>query len=435
MQTAWYRTRDERWARLTRFFGTLFLINFAIGAATGLVQEFQFGMNWSTYSKTVGDVFGAPLAMEGLAAFFLESTFIGLWVFGRDRLSPRLHLATIWLVAAGTWLSTTFILVANSWMQRPVGYEIDAATGRPVLDSIGAVLGNAWAWWAVGHTLLAALMLGAFFVLGVSAWHIARGSETGAFRLAAKLALIVAVPVTALNLTVGSEFGVIIEDNQPMKIAGAEALWDTESSAAFSLFQIGGFSADDPDPSLSVEIPYLLSFLATNSPTGTVQGLNDVQAASERAYGPGDYLPNVAATYWSIRIMAYAGTLSMLLALAGWWLWRRGRFTSSPRYLRLATWGIALPFISGWAGWIFTEMGRQPWVVQGLLRTEDAASPSLSVAEAATGLAVFVALYAALGAAYLLLMRHWARRPLPEAWPPAGAESTVPDPDRPVLGV
>lgn len=425
MQTAWYRTRDERWLRLTHFFGTLFLINFAIGAATGLVQEFQFGMNWSQYSKVVGDVFGAPLAMEGLAAFFLESTFIGLWVFGRGRLSPKVHLATIWLVVAGTWLSSTFILIANSWMQHPVGYTINQETGRPQMDSIWKVLGNEWAWWAVGHTLLAALMTGAFLVLGVAAWHILRGRQADVFRLAAKLALIVAVPVTALNLTIGSEFGVIIADQQPMKIASAEALWETESEAAFSLFQIGGFSQDDPDPSFSIEIPGLLSFLATNSFTGTVQGLNDVQAAEQQQFGPGKYIPDVQMTYWSIRIMAYAGTLSMLIALLGWWLWRRKTFATTRWYLWTCVGGIALPFVSAAAGWVFTEAGRQPWAVQGILKTEDAVTPGLSTGQAIFSLAVFVGLYIGLGVVDFWLMRRYARKDLPD--PEAPEEAAAED--------
>lgn len=423
MQTKWYRTGDEAWLRLTRFFGTLFVINFAIGAATGLVQEFQFGMNWSAFSKFVGDVFGAPLAMEGLVAFFLESTFIGLWIFGWGRLSPKLHLATIWLVVAGTWLSSTFILVANSWMQHPAGYHINSSTGRAQLDSIGELFGNAWAWWAVGHTLLAALMTGSFFVLGVAAWQMRRGRRGDLFRRAARLALIVALPVTAVNLAVGSEFGVVIEDHQPMKIASAEALWNTESSVGFSLFQIGGFTAQDPKPSFNIEIPYLLSFLATNSFHGTVQGLNDVQAQQQAAYGPGNYIPDVRLTYWTIRIMAYVGSLALLVALAGAWLLRKGRLETSRRFQRIAVWAIALPFISNFAGWIFTEAGRQPWVAVGLLKTQDAVSPSVTTAQAIFSLTVFMLLYLGLGVVDFVLMRRYARTDAPEIDPETAEEA------------
>jgi len=415
MQTQWYRTGDETWLRLTRFFGTLFIINFAIGAATGIVQEFQFGMNWSSFSKFVGDVFGSPLAMEGLAAFFLESTFIGLWIFGWGRLKPKVHLATVWLVVVGTWLSSTFILIANSWMQHPVGYKINAATGRAQLDDIWALLGNGWAWWAIAHTLLAALMTGSFLVLGVSAWHLARGRAVEAFRRTARLALIVALPVTAVNLAVGSEFGVVIADHQPMKIASAEALWNTEKSAPFSLFQIGGFTAQDPKPSFDIQIPGLLSFLATNSFNGTVQGLNQVQAQEQAKFGPGNYIPDVRMTYWTIRIMAYVGTLALLVAAIGAWLARKRRLATSRRFQRLALVAIAFPFISNLAGWLFTETGRQPWVVQGLLKTADAVSPSLTTAQAVFSLTVFMALYVALIGVDVWLMSRYAGRELPAA--------------------
>ena len=414
MQTRWYRTGDEAWLRLTRFFGTLFVINFAIGAATGLVQEFQFGMNWSAYSKYVGDVFGAPLALEGLAAFFLESTFIGLWIFGWVKLSPKVHLATIWIVVAGTWMSSIFILVANSWMQHPQGYVIDSETGRARLDDVAAVFTNGWAWWAVGHTLLAALVTGSFVVLGVSAWQMLRGRRPDVFLRSAKLALIVAVPATALNLAVGSEFGVIIERQQPMKIAAAEGLWDTQQGAGFSLFQIGGWSADDPDPSVDIEIPKLLSFLATNSFNGTVQGLNQIQASEQAQYGPGKYIPDIKMAYWSIRIMAYAGSLSLLVGLIGAWLLYKRRLERSRRFHAVAVAAVALPFITNLSGWVFTETARQPWVVQGLLKTADAVSPSITTAQVVFSLSAFILLYLGLAVLDFRLMTRYARAELPE---------------------
>ena len=289
MQTCWHRTGDEAWLRLTRFFGTLLLINFAIGVATGLVQEFQFGMNWSVYSEFVGGVFGAPLAIEGLAAFALEATFLGLWVFGWDRLSPRVHLATIWLVAIGTWLSAYFILVANSWMQRPVGSTV--TNGEATLTDVWALITNRFALYAFTHTMLVALTTGSLVVLGIACWHLARGRNVELFRRAAALALIVAVPVTALNLVVGSRFGLATTDYQPMKIAAAEALWNTEQPAGFSLFQIGGFSQSDQDPSFVIQVPRLLSVLATGTLDGKVDGLNQVQAQYEQQYGRGELHP------------------------------------------------------------------------------------------------------------------------------------------------
>src|SRR5213596_2844207 len=323
MQTLWYRSGDEAWLRLTRFFGTLLLINFAIGVATGLVQEFQFGMNWSIYSKYVGNVFGAPLAIEGLAAFFLESTFLGLWIFGWKRLAPRIHLATIWLAAIGTWLSAYFILVANSWMQEPVGYKVE--NGKAVLTNVWSLLTADFAVWAFGHTMLAGLTVGSTLVFGVSCWHLVRGRDVELFRRAAKLALIVLLPVAAVNLWFGSHFGIYTTKHKPMKISATEALWDTEQPASFSLFQIGGFTQSDEKPSFSIEVPRLLSFLADGSFNGKVVGINELQKQEAAQYGPGNYIPPVEAVYWSMRAMAYLGTLVFLVAAVGSFLFWRGR--------------------------------------------------------------------------------------------------------------
>ena len=295
MQTLWHRTGDERWLRLTRFFGTLFVINFAIGVATGLVMEFQFGMNWSAFSTYVGDVFGPPLAIEGIGAFMLEATFIGLWVFGWDRLSPKVHLATIYLVWIGTWLSAYFILTANSWMQHPVGYQINEQTGRAEATDIVDILFQGFLLFAWVHVILAGLVTATFFVLGVSCWHLLRSRNVDVFRGAAKLAIVVGLPVSFVQLGVGSEFGVAVTDAQPMKIAATEALWDTEQPAGFSLFQIGGFTEDDQTPSFDIEIPGLLSFLATNSFDGQVVGMNELQSQYEQAVRPGQLHPRRAA--------------------------------------------------------------------------------------------------------------------------------------------
>jgi cytochrome bd ubiquinol oxidase subunit I len=407
MQTLWHRSKDERWLRLTRFFGTLLLINFAIGVATGLVQEFQFGMNWSVYSEFVGDVFGAPLAIEGLAAFFLEATFLGLWIFGWDRLSPRVHLATIWLAAIGTWLSAYFILVANSWMQHPVGYEL--VDGKAQLTDFGALLSNGFALRAYLQVLLAGLTTGSIVVLGVSCWHLLRGRNADLFRKPAALALIVAVPVTLLNLSVGNRFGAAVTEAQAMKIASAEALWNTEQPAGFSLFQIGGFSRQDQDPSFDLEIPRLLSWMATGSFDGEVQGINQLQAQEERQFGPGNYIPDVAVTYWSIRVMAYLGALMLLVAAVGAWLYRRRTLEKARWYLRTAIIATAFPFVAAISGWVLTEMGRQPWIVQGLLKTEDAVSPSVGTSELILSISAFALLYIILGIVNFVLMRRYAR--------------------------
>jgi cytochrome bd ubiquinol oxidase subunit I len=407
MQTIWHRTGNDAWLRLTRFFGTLLLINVAIGVATGLVQEFEFGMNWSVYSRFVGNVFGAPLAVEGLAAFALESTFLGLWIFGWNRLSPRLHLATIWIVVVGSWLSAYFILVANSWMQHPVGYKI--VDGEAQLTSVWALLSNNFALRAYLHTILAGLIFGSIVVLGVCCWHFLRGHEVDLFRNAAKLALIVAVPVTALQLVVGNRFGEAVTSAQSMKIAASEAQWNTCEPCPFSLFQIGGFSKDDETPSLSITIPRLLSYMATGSFDGQVQGLNQLQAQEQSKFGPGNYMPNVMVIYWSMRVMAFAGVLMFLIAALGAWLYWKKKLEQARWFQWTALVAIALPFIAATAGWILTEMGRQPWIVQGLLKTSEANSPSVSTIWLGISLGFFITLYVVLGVVDFVLMRRYAR--------------------------
>ena len=426
MQTMWYRTRDERWLRLTKFFGTLFLINFAIGVATGLVQEFEFGMNWSVYSKFVGNVFGAPLAIEGLAAFMLEATFLGLWIFGWDRLSPRLHLATLWVAVLGTWMSGYFILVANSWMQHPVGYKL--VNGEAQLTSVWALMSNGFALRAYVHTMLAGLIFGSIVMLGICCWQFLRRQDVDLFLKAAKLALIVAVPVTLLQLVVGNRFGAAVTSAQSMKIAASEAQWNTCQPCGFSLFQIGGFTKDDQTPSFSITVPRLLSYMATGSFDGQVQGLNQLQAQEQSKYGPGNYMPNVRVIYWSMRVMAYMGMLMLLVAVVGAWLYWKQKLERARWFHRTAIVAIAFPYIAATAGWILTEMGRQPWIVQGLLKTSDANSPSVSTTWLAISLSVFVALYVLLLVVDVWLMRRFGGRDLgaaPEA-PPAPAAAPEP---------
>ena len=412
MQTFWYRGRGEHWLRLTRFFGTLMLITFAIGVATGLVQEFQFGMNWSIYSEFVGDVFGAPLAIEGLAAFMLESTFLGLWIFGWDRLSRRLHLATIWLLALGSWASAFFIIVANSWMQRPVGSVVNG--DRAELTDVWALLSNRLGIVAFTHVILVGLTTAAVVVFGVACWHLVRGRNRELFLPAARLALVVGVPISFVNLLVGSHLGEVITTYQPMKIAATEAQWETCQPCAFSLFQIGGFTSDDPEPSFDIEIPRLLSILATGSLNGEVQGMNPLQAESEAEYGPGNYLPPVRTTYWSMRVMAYAGTLVFLVLAVGAFFLRRGTLESKPWLLWTGVATIPLPYVSALAGWLLTEVGRQPWIVWGLLKTVDANSPSVSTSTIAFSLGVFALLYGALAVVDVILMRRYASLDPPE---------------------
>jgi cytochrome d ubiquinol oxidase subunit I len=426
MQTVWHRTGNPVWLRLTRFFGKLLLINFALGVVTGIVQEFQFGMNWSSYSRFVGDVFGAPLAMEGLAAFFLESTFLGLWIFGWDRLPKRVHLATIWLLAVGVNLSAYFILAANSFMQHPVGVRFNPESGRAELDSIMTMLTNVTALATFPHVIAGAWLVAGGFVLAVSAWHLARRADkpgtVETFRPAFRFAL-GSVLVAGVAVVVSGHWqGQIMVDQQPMKMAAAEALCNTEEGAGLSLFAVGSINASC-DEVKSITIPGLLSFMSENDPDATVQGVNDVQKAMVERYGAGDYVPNLPVTYWSFRLMIGLGLLTVGLALVGLWLTRRGRVPGKGWYSKLAVLLVVAPFAANSFGWIFTEMGRQPWVVvpnpDGLdavrMLTADGVSPSVGATSVAISLITFTLVYAALAAVeFTLLIRYAKAGPLPD---------------------
>jgi cytochrome d ubiquinol oxidase subunit I len=427
LQTQWHRSGDPAQLRTTRFFGNLLLINVAIGVVTGLVQEFQFGMDWAAYSRFVGGVFGAPLAMEGLAAFFLESTFLGIWVFGWNRIPRGLHLLSIWLVALGTVLSAAFIMAANSWMQHPVGYTITKSTGRADLTDIWAVLTNPVFLWGYLHVVLAALITGSLLMLAVSAWHLRQKREVAAFHQTARLSLIVLLPTIAVQLLVGSQLGVIETTYQPMKIAAAEAQWSSCQPCSFSLFQIGGGN-NDQTPIEIIAVPHLLSILATLSWNGAVTGLNPLQSQYQQKYGPGYYVPNVFIQYWSMRVMAYLGALIFLLALWGAWLLRRGRLDTSRWFLLAALWAVITPFFMNTAGWLLTESGRQPWIVQGLMKTANGITPLLGASWVWISLLAFVLVYIALGIADAMLMIRYARKGLPdeEAMAGEGKPAAVP---------
>jgi cytochrome d ubiquinol oxidase subunit I len=423
LQTAWFRTKRDEYLRLTRFFGVLLVINVAIGVVTGLVQEFQFGMNWGAYSRLVGNVFGAPLAMEGLAAFFLESTFLGLWLFGWDRLSRRVHLLTIWLVSLGSVLSAAFIMAANSWMQHPVGYKM--VNGKPQLNDIWAVFTNQVFVWGYSKVLLVSLVTGAAVMLAVSAWQLRHGGDQQVFTRSARLALVVLVPAILFTMLVGDELGVIEAKYQPMKIAAAEAQWSTCQPCSFSLFQIGGGNQDQT-PTQILEIPHLLSLLATNHWNGKVIGLNPLQSQYTSKYGPGYYVPNVFIQYWSMRVMAYVGVLVLLIGLYGLWLLRRQKLGTSRRFLWVAIWAAVLPFLMNTAGWLLTESGRQPWIVQGIMLTKNGISSSVSSTSIVISLVVFVLLYGVLATVDFMLMLKYSRQQLPPARAEADADAPVP---------
>lgn len=367
MQTIWVLTDNPAWYRLTKFFGKIFLINFAIGVATGIVQEFQFGMNWSEYSRFVGDVFGAPLALEGLVAFFLESTFIGLWIFGWTRLPRWLHLTSIWLVAIAVNLSAFFIITANSWMQHPVGTRFNPQTGRAELQSIVELFTNNTGVAAFWHAVTASFLTAATFVAAVCAWWMVRskGSPDAVvlYRPGAILGSLVALVACVGLFFTGDVQGKLMFHQQPMKMAAAESLCHTETDPKLSLLTVGTHNNCDSITRV-IEVPFALPFLAEGKFSGvTLQGTKDLQQQYEQKFGPGWYVPNLFVTYWAFRAMIGLMAVPLLFALATLWLTRRGRVPGTRWYSRFALWTIPTPFLGAIAGWVFTEMGRQPWVV------------------------------------------------------------------------
>ncbi|TDU83784.1 cytochrome d ubiquinol oxidase subunit I [Kribbella voronezhensis] len=425
LHTAWYRTGKQKYRRMTQFWGKLFLINFAIGVVTGIVQEFQFGMNWSSYSKFVGDIFGAPLAIEGLLAFFLESTFLGLWIFGWDRLPKKVHLASIWLVAIGTQLSAYFILAANSWMQWPRGYTYNSATGRAELHDFGAVLTNKVVLATYPHTIAASFLTAGAFMLGIALWHLLRrpGENGSLFRPAVKLGAITTLVAAAALMITGDIQAKIMTDTQPMKMAAAEALYDTSAPAPFSILTIG--SLDGSKEVWSLKVPHGLSFLATSTWNGKVEGINNLQTAYEQRFGPGSYKPNVPLTYWTFRFMILAGVLTAAIALLALWQLRRQR-KSSKWLIRAALAVPLLPLLGNSLGWIFTEMGRQPWIVFGLMQTRDGVSPSVGAGSVLTSLIVLTLLYGVLAVVEVFLLLRFAREVPAETTEPSDPEAAEP---------
>ncbi|MGA2825765.1 MAG: cytochrome ubiquinol oxidase subunit I [Streptosporangiaceae bacterium] len=444
-ETAWLRSGDDKWLRLTKFYGKLFLINFAMGVVTGIVQEFQFGMNWSAYSRFVGDIFGAPLAVEALLAFFLESTFLGLWIFGWDRLPRRVHAACMWITAVGTMLSAYFILAANSWMQHPVGYHYNAATHREELTSFVSVLTNPTQLVTFPHTIAGCFLVAGALVAAVALWHLIRRpagpdaasqSTAAAFRSAAKAGAITVLVAAVFTAITGDIQGKIMTKYQPMKMAAAEALYHTSQPASFSLFTIG--SLNGSKEVFSIRLPRLLSFLATGNFSGKVQGIDNIQSLYNQTYGPGTYTPIIPVTYWSFRLMIGIGLLSALIAIVALWLLRRSRRAGDPLHINLTggkrlllLWSVIvlplLPLIANSFGWIFTEMGRQPWLVFGQMKTAAGVSAN-SAGEVLASVIILTLLYGGLAVIEVGLLLKYAKAGLAEERPP-GSPS---DEDKPL---
>ncbi|SDN28955.1 cytochrome ubiquinol oxidase subunit I [Allokutzneria albata] len=474
MQTAWYRTGKPQYLKMTKFWGKLMLINFAMGVVTGIVQEFQFGMNWSAYSRFVGDVFGAPLAMEGLLAFFVESTFLGLWIFGWDRLSKRVHLACAWAFSLATMLSAYFILAANSWMQHPVGIEY--VNGKPQLNSIWALLTNSTVLAAFPHTIAGCFAVAGTFLVGIAAWHLARRNRStpsmlgpasrsseaddpdrkvwfASLRLGSWVGL---VAFAAVALT-GDLQSKLMFEQQPMKMAAAEALCHTEKPAGFSVFAYGDVQRADCESVKSITVPALLSFLANGDVDSEVKGVHQLVGEYRAKYGsnypvdprlgelsgrPIDYVPNLPVTYWGFRLMIGFGVIAAGAAALALWLTRRGRIPRSRWFAPLALLSIATPFLANSFGWIFTEMGRQPFVVapnptgvDGVwMYTAQAVSAGVTVGEALFSLIALTTVYGVLAVVEIFLLRRFVRAgvegvmpPDPGSTPDSGSGDAKPD--------
>ncbi|MGG3280716.1 cytochrome ubiquinol oxidase subunit I [Paenibacillus solani] len=403
METMYVVKGQEVYKKMAKFWGKLFLINFAVGVVTGILQEFQFGMNWSDYSRFVGDVFGAPLAIEALLAFFLESTFIGLWIFGWDRLSKKVHLLSIWLVSFGTLMSAFWILAANSFMQRPVGFEMN--NGRAEMNDFFALITNGQLLVEFPHTIFGALATGAFVVAGISAYKLMKKQDLDFFKKSFHIAIVIGLITSILVAVFGHQQAQYLVDTQPMKMAAAESLWETsDDPAPWTVF--ASIDPDKQENKMELKIPYLLSFLSYSKFSGEVIGMKELQAQYEQQYGPGDYIPPVRTTFWSFRIMVAAGSMMILLGLYGAWLMLRKKVEQAGKwFFKLLLFGISLPFIANTSGWIMTEIGRQPWTVFGLITTENSISPNVSAGSILFSLIMFTAIYAALAAvmAYLFI--------------------------------
>jgi len=398
METRYVRSGDEKYLKMTKFWGKLFLINFTLGVVTGITMEFQFGMNWAEYSKYVGDIFGAPLAIEATVAFFLESTFIGLWVFGWNKISKKLHAASIWLVAIAANLSALWILLANAWMQHPVGYVL--RNNRAEMVDFMAMVTNKYGWFKFSHQLMAGYVVAAFFVMGISAYHLLKKNNPDFFKSSFRIASTFGLIASLLVIFVGDFHASEVAKTQPTKFAAMESVWDTKKGAAYNLIQV----PDSENERNSVEIlgvPKMLSMLTFGNAQAEIRGLKEF---------PKDLRPPVASTFWSFRAMIILGFLFLVLNATAFVKSRRDRLESSPIFLRIILYSIPLPYLANQLGWIVAEVGRQPWIVYNVLKTSDAVSKAISPAEVWTSLMGFTLIYGLLAVVDIYLLTETAKK-------------------------
>ncbi len=398
METRYVRTGDIKFLRMTKFWGKLFLINFALGVVTGITLEFQFGMNWAEYSRYVGDIFGAPLAIEASVAFFLESVFLGLWIFGWNKVSKKTHALAIWLVAVATNLSGLWILLANGWMQHPVGYVL--RNGRAEMVDFIAMVTNPNGLLKFGHQIFSGYTVAAFFVMGISAWHLLRKNETDFFKTSFKMAAIFGLSASILVALLGDMHGVDVAQSQPAKFAAMECVWETQQGADMHLLLFPD-SQNERNAIATFSIPKMLSLMATHNPNGIVKGLKDF---------PKDERPPVLPVYLSFRLMVALGGLFLLISLIAVVMASRNTLERYPLFLKLLVLLIPLPYLANQLGWIVAEMGRQPWIVYGVLKTSQAVSTAITASQVFASLIGFVLLYSLLGFVDIFLLVKFARK-------------------------
>jgi cytochrome bd ubiquinol oxidase subunit I len=398
METRYVRSGDEKYLKMTKFWGKLFLINFTLGVVTGITMEFQFGMNWAEYSKYVGDIFGAPLAIEATVAFFLESTFIGLWVFGWNKISKKLHAVSIWLVAIAANLSALWILLANAWMQHPVGYVL--RNNRAEMVDFMAIVTNKYGWFKFFHQLMAGYVVAAFFVMGISAYHLLKKNNPDFFKSSFRIASTFGLIASLLVIFVGDFHASEVARTQPTKFAAMESVWDTKKGAAYNLIQV----PDSENERNSVEIlgvPKMLSMLTFGNAQAEIRGLKEF---------PKDLRPPVASTFWSFRAMIILGFLFLVLNATAFVKSRRDRLESSPIFLRIILYSIPFPYLANQLGWIVAEVGRQPWIVYNVLKTSDAVSKAISPAQVWASLLGFTLIYGLLAVVDIYLLTETAKK-------------------------
>lgn len=401
LETYYVRTGSERCRSLVRFWGTIFIINFAMGVVTGIVQEFHFGMNWSEYARFMGDIFGAPLALEALTAFFLESTFLGIWIFGWDRISPKLHCIAIWIVAFASNLSAFWILVANSFMQHPVGFALQ--NGRAEMVDFFALITNPYVFGQYAHTFFSGIVTSGILIAAVSAYKLLQQNRNEKFAFSLKMGIAYGLIGLFAVMGTGHLQTQYIAKAQPMKLAAVEALWETKNPAPFSL--AASIDTEKQMNSWDLEVPYALSLLVYNEPHGEIKGIKELQHTAQQTYGAGSYTPDVPGLFWSFRLMIALGVVMVLALLSSAFLLWKNKLQDNPFALKLLVFLIPLPYIANSLGWYITEGGRQPWMVVGLQKVSAAVSLNITPTEVMITMVGFtlVYLFLAIAAVYIAI--------------------------------